>query len=662
MKFKSITIENCFTYHGTVTFDFHNSEKPITLIIGENGFGKTSFINSVKIALHGISRDLLNIGTQKLTKQDFILGSTQKHFSGLLNRIARSEGINEAKIIVELEDDESIKVERRFTIHSSNYAETLLLFDEEGRLIAENEEAQDIINAKVSPTMAQFFFFDGEKIQTIADFSHDEFTKMLEDVLELDIYDQMAKDARELIRRNIKNEMDEDLVSQVTCKEEELASIKIELSNEKDRLSLEKENLKALESEARELNSRLNRLKSRHQKPLEESQAKLDSLHDEHKYLTSKLKEATFVQLPLLLSKTLYGKVKDDIDQNYRGRVQIDSELLEKKKQELISKLSSDDAEKISKAFDEVFRASNDNQSVSFANPYKIEKQFDALPQIDFPKLLSSLSQIKREIIETESEIEELKQKIALDKKDYQDEFIKSRSLSEKIGKTKALIESIEESINILNNKEKTLHSELARLTIKEHKNALISKKIEALNGIIEVANKLKSKIKREKRKSLEISINEKFHLLKKEGYEADKIILDDDFKINIYDKHGHPMDILSSSSGQKQIIATALIWGISEYIAEEIPMIIDTPLGRLDEKNQTLILQKFYPHASKQVIILPTPSELKHEGFKTLTDVINEIFVLSNAGSATTITKKESLEQYFQHYQPSLPLLEESA
>ncbi|HID92866.1 MAG TPA: hypothetical protein EYP60_02105 [bacterium (Candidatus Stahlbacteria)] len=97
-------------------------------------------------------------------------------------------------------------------------------------------------------------------------------------------------------------------------------------------------------------------------------------------------------------------------------------------------------------------------------------------------------------------------------------------------------------------------------------------------------------------------------------------------------------MDILSSSSGQKQIIATALIWGISEYIAEDIPMIIDTPLGRLDEKNQSLILNKFYPEVSKQVIILPTPSELKHDGFKTLVQHISQTFVLNNAGSATSV------------------------
>lgn len=151
----------------------------------------------------------------------------------------------------------------------------------------------------------------------------------------------------------------------------------------------------------------------------------------------------------------------------------------------------------------------------------------------------------------------------------------------------------------------------------------------------------MKIKIKEDKKEILENTINAKFNLLKKEGYEADCIKLDSDFNINVYDKQSLPMDILSSLSGQKQIIATALIWGISEYISEEIPMIIDTPLGRLDEKNQSLVLNQFYPNASKQVIVLPTPSELRHDGFKHLENQISQIFELSNQGSSTSIKEQ---------------------
>lgn len=40
MKFKSIAVENVFSYYGLKKFDFENKDEPIVLIIGENGFGK----------------------------------------------------------------------------------------------------------------------------------------------------------------------------------------------------------------------------------------------------------------------------------------------------------------------------------------------------------------------------------------------------------------------------------------------------------------------------------------------------------------------------------------------------------------------------------------------------------------------------------------------
>jgi len=197
----------------------------------------------------------------------------------------------------------------------------------------------------------------------------------------------------------------------------------------------------------------------------------------------------------------------------------------------------------------------------------------------------------------------------------------------------------------------KEIEREIARTSIKDHKNSLAKIKIESLKATIKVARQMKIKIKEDKREMLENSINIKFSLLKKEGYEADKILLDNNFNINVFDKNKRAMDILSSSSGQKQVIATALIWGISEYISEEIPMIIDTPLGRLDEKNQSLILNQFYPNASSQVLILPTPSELRHDGFDDLKDEISQIFTLSNKGSATSITEQNKIDFFENRY-----------
>lgn len=640
MRFKSIAIENIFSYYGLKHFDFENKDEPVALIIGENGFGKTSFINSVKIALHGINKDILSIGNQTLSKEDFVVGNSSKNFSGMLNRKAKLDGLNEAKVTVTLDDDEIYVVERTFTFNDNSYVESLMLYDEQGALLAQGDDAQDIINQKISPNMARFFFFDGEKIQTIADFSHAEFTKMLEDVLELDIYDQMANDAEYLIRKINKAELDKDLQAQVEEKEKIHDALKEEIITTEETLSNEKKVvLKEMEGQKRELDNKLKKLKSRFQIPLAEAKESLKNAEEKRLELVAQMKQATLVQLPLLLNTSLKEKIKNDIDENYRGKVQIDSDVLSVKKDQLMKLLKDlESKNEVASAFDSVFQSSSENQSVSFANPSKIEQQFDALPKIDLPKLLTELSDNAQLLKETQDEIIALEDKIAVDQKEYEEDFVLATNMAKDIVRQHVKCETLQEKIISLEKEEKELRKELGKLTIQEHKNNLAKSKIKTLKSIIKVSTEMKNKIKTDKRANLEKSINIKFKQLKKEGYEADKIILDENFNINLFDVNGNAMDILSSSSGQKQIIATALIWGISEYIAEDIPMIIDTPLGRLDEKNQSLILNEFYPNVSKQVIILPTPSELKHDGFKSLSKHVSQTFMLNNAGSATSV------------------------
>lgn len=645
MRFKSIAIENVFSYHGLKSFNFETKDEPVSLIIGENGFGKTSFINSVKIALHGINKDVLTIGNQVLSKEDFVVGNSAKNFSGMLNRKAKLEGINEAKIIITIDGDEILIVERIFTFKDSSYVESLMLYDEEHGLLAQGDDAQDIINQRISPTMARFFFFDGEKIQTIADFSHAEFTQMLEDVLELDIYDQMANDAEYLIRKINRAELDADLQQEVEKKEQVHKQLKEELQETQEFYTSEKKVvLKELESRKRELDNKLKKLKSRFQKPLSDARASLVVAEKTREELVSVMKQATLVQLPLLLNASLQKKVEEDIDANYHGKVQIDSDVLAIKKEQLMKLIDSvDSKDTVATAFDSVFQSSNENQSVSFADPHRIEQQYEALPKVDLPKLLKNLSDNAHDIKDIQSEIITLENKIADDKKEYEDDFILSTKMTEEIIRQNVKCEQLEGKITSLEEREKELRKELGKLTMQEHKNDIANAKVKTLKSIINVSSVMKKKIKTDKRGNLEESINIKFQLLKKEDWDADRINLDTNFNINLYDIDGNAMDILSSSSGQKQVIATALIWGISEYIGEDIPMIIDTPLGRLDEKNQALILNKFYPEVSKQVIILPTPSELKHDGFKTLVPHVSQTFKLSNAGSATSVEEVDT-------------------
>lgn len=66
VKLTSITINNLFSYHGINTIEFDN----ITCIIGTNGFGKTSILNSIKLCLGQSNIDINSILNNNATEKN----------------------------------------------------------------------------------------------------------------------------------------------------------------------------------------------------------------------------------------------------------------------------------------------------------------------------------------------------------------------------------------------------------------------------------------------------------------------------------------------------------------------------------------------------------------------------------------------------------------
>jgi len=115
---------------------------------------------------------------------------------------------------------------------------------------------------------------------------------------------------------------------------------------------------------------------------------------------------------------------------------------------------------------------------------------------------------------------------------------------------------------------------------------------------------------------------------------------------VELLTHNGRPVRPRSLSAGERQLLAVALLAGLARASGRMLPVVIDTPLGRLDQDHRKRLIQRYLPHASHQVIVLSTDTEITPEVLHKLGDSVSHMVKLDHdpASRATTVS-----EGYFQ-------------
>lgn len=111
--------------------------------------------------------------------------------------------------------------------------------------------------------------------------------------------------------------------------------------------------------------------------------------------------------------------------------------------------------------------------------------------------------------------------------------------------------------------------------------------------------------------------------LLRKNHLVAKFHINPETFAPKLLDDQNEEVEFDDLSAGERQLVATAMIWGLADASGREIPLIVDTPLGRLDDSHRHRLAESYYPNASHQVILLSTDTEIVGKYRETLTPAI---------------------------------------
>jgi DNA sulfur modification protein DndD len=172
---------------------------------------------------------------------------------------------------------------------------------------------------------------------------------------------------------------------------------------------------------------------------------------------------------------------------------------------------------------------------------------------------------------------------------------------------------------------------------------ASLEKAARVQSALVEFKDALVTKKIRE----VEAEVTRCFNLLSRKRINRSITINPTTFQVSVKDSHSRLVSKSELSSGEKQIYAISILWALARVSGRPLPMIIDTPLARLDRDHRALLGQRYFPSASHQVIILSTDSEIDREFIPRIERSIAQSYeLLFDMGSQSTFVRHGYFEE----------------
>lgn len=162
------------------------------------------------------------------------------------------------------------------------------------------------------------------------------------------------------------------------------------------------------------------------------------------------------------------------------------------------------------------------------------------------------------------------------------------------------------------------IERELERLAGKEDKTAKLMREAQFARACLEASREIYGELTNEVRERVAATLKEHYLRMswKREG--IDSITIDDKYRVSIRNHRGWEiLDVLSA--GERECLALAFSLALSEISGFELPMVIDTPMGRLNPDVQAFMAQVLAESTldgehAHQLVMLMTETEYNEE------------------------------------------------
>ena len=641
MIFKKLIFKNYKTYYGTQEVDLYippevveKQNKNIILLGGLNGAGKTTFLKAILYILFG-KRGISNSTSQVTIDKEYT-----KLFSNVINNTFFEEKGRECSATLILETDKG----EEWTLSVKWYVDSFKKISHEIRELKVKEHANSIpkkvkvenidtynriIDQNILPFYsAPFFIFDGEEIRTLIEKQNtEEMKNAIKKISGINANKQLIEDLSTLksqLLKDISKTSNSEKLNKLQEKYDEINNKLLETKNKSD---IYAKKIKAAIEERNTLQKIRQEKLLTNSKSRETIAIKLGSI--ESQIATTQQELNTYFKenmISIILAdkiKSLKNRLLEE--KKYREKKLIKISKLQPYEQfmqkllnlQIEPPLTAQQIKQLKEAGQAVWFESSNETNVELPDLVELHDlnntDLNYLSNLQIhstQKIISLINTIDRLKTEHETILTQLQN--APKATDTTQEENSIRDKTAQIAQYQMLQSSLTKKINSYTEEKRSIESQLTKIKVTGGNVDQLYAEMQYLDRTIKALIKYDEEYTSYKANLIKTEFETMLKKLFRKQNEFGKIEFDTNtFSIRLYNDKMQEISIQDRSAGEMQMISSALIWALTRASNLNLPVVIDTPLGRLDSYHRSHLIEHYYRHLGNQVIILSTDTEI---------------------------------------------------
>lgn len=625
MRIKKLIMHNFGVYASTNILEFKGN-KPVVLIGGMNGRGKTTILEAILLGLYGPNSFAYT--ESKYTTYGQYLKSYVNKADGSL------ETFVELEFSMNLGDEEVYYIRREWNGKGQRVREKINVKKNGQNSTFLTENWSMFVENILPSVLSSFFFFDGEKIAELAvEDTSEQMKESIKAMLGITVLDVLQGDIGKIISRISKdNEENQDLTKLEELRKKKEAAEEA-LNQADNTIGDAKLKLERLQLDLEKLNTEYivkggGILEHKNQLVRHRAECFASVINSQEQLI-----ELISGEMPFILVKELMQGIHEQAQIEHEQKLNLIALDKVKKVYNALDSKSNQVSDFIAYMQSTInYESTNEIYGLSDMSLYQI----GSLIREGLQESVVKARELIKKRNDNQKKVDEIDNSLSvdIDEKALKELFHSIRDKELEIAKKSIEIENFEKERAALNGNLVATESEFSKyaenvLSILESVDS-DERTVKYAHMAIEIIKLYRIRLQERKIYVLAETMTDCYKKLANKKNLVDYINIDaETLELHYMSSDGEEIAKKRLSAGEKQLMVVSLLWALAICSKKKLPVIIDTPLSRLDSTHRQALIKTYFPKASEQTIILSTDSEIDEKYYGMMKKSIGDKFTL---------------------------------